>query len=444
MTALLQRFFQVRKGEGAAVFASALSFFFILTALMVIRPARESLGMRRGIEAVRWLFIGTAVVTLTVNPIFALLVSRYRRIVFITATYVFFALSLVGFYLVLVGAPRAIGEVSGMVFFVWFSVFNLFSTMVFWALMADRFSLEQSKRLFGVISVGGTLGAIAGPWLASKLARPLGTAGLLPVAATSLGLAVVAAWIVTRLQTRSADAIADSGAPRDVDDRAIIGGSAWEGFRAALRSPYLLGISAYVLILTVISTFIYFTRLQMVAALGSDVDMRTSVFARIDFYTQVTTLVLQALVTGQLMKRLGVHVTLALLPAMVSFGFVGLAMSASLGALIVLQAAFSSMQRAIVRPARETLFTVVSREDKYKSKAFIDTFVYRVGDVVGSQLEGLLRGLAMGLTALVAVTVPLAIVWGVLGVWLGRAQQQRVTDGSSPQRAPRREEAVAV
>jgi len=443
MTALLQRFFQVRKGEGAAVFASALSFFFILTALMVIRPARESLGMRRGIEAVRWLFIGTAVVTLAVNPIFALLVSRYRRIVFITATYLFFGLSLVGFYLLLVGTPGAIGEVSGMVFFVWFSVFNLFSTMVFWALMADRFSLEQSKRLFGVISVGGTLGAIAGPWLASQLARPLGTAGLLPVAATSLGLAVVAAWTVTRIQTRSADATSDSGTPRDVDDRAIIGGSAWEGFRAALRSPYLLGISAYVLILTVISTFIYFTRLQMVAALGSDLDMRTSVFARIDFYTQVTTLVLQALVTGQLMKRLGVHITLALLPAMVSFGFVGLAMSASLGALIVLQAAFSAMQRAIVRPARETLFTVVSREDKYKSKAFIDTFVYRVGDVVGSQVEGVLRGLAMGLAGLVAVTVPLAIVWGVLGVWLGRAQQQRVGDGSMPARAPRREEAIA-
>ena len=444
MTALLQRFFQVRKGEGAAVFASALSFFFILTALMVIRPARESLGMRRGIEAVRWLFIGTAVVTLAVNPIFALLVSRYRRIVFITATYVFFALSLVGFYVVLVGAPSAIGEVSGMVFFVWFSVFNLFSTMVFWALMADRFSLEQSKRLFGVISVGGTLGAIAGPWLASKLVGPLGTAGLLPVAATSLVLAVVAAWAVTRLQPRSLEAVSDPDAPREVDDRAIIGGSAWQGFRAALRSPYLLGISAYVLILTVISTFIYFTRLQMVAALGSDVDMRTSVFARIDLYTQLTTLVLQALVTGQLMKRLGVHLTLALLPAMVSFGFVGLAISASLAALIILQAAFSAMQRAIIRPARETLFTVVSREDKYKSKAFIDTFVYRLGDVLGSQVEGLLRGLAMGLTALVPVTVPLAIGWGVLGVWLGRAQQQRITDGSVSARAPRREEAVAL
>jgi AAA family ATP:ADP antiporter len=229
-----------------------------------------------------------------------------------------------------------------------------------------------------------------------------------------------------------------------VDERAIIGGSAWAGFRAAFRSPYLLGISAYVLILTVISTFIYFTRLQMVAALGSDLDMRTGVFARIDLYTQLTTLVLQAVVTGHLMKRLGVHITLALLPAIVALGFVGLAISASLAALIVLQATFSAVQRSIIRPARETLFTVVSREDKYKSKAFIDTFVYRTGDVVGAQVEGLLGRLGMGLAALVSVTVPLALVWGVLGVWLGRAQQRRVTDDSAPARTARREEAVAV
>ena len=444
MTALLQRFIQVRRDEAASVVASALSFFFILTALMVIRPARESLGMQRGIEAVRWLFIGTAVVTLAVNPAFALLVSRYRRIVFITATYLFFALSLLGFYVVLVSAPNAIGEVSGMVFFVWFSVFNLFSTMVFWALMADRFSLEQSKRFFGLISVGGTLGAIAGPWLASRLVGPLGTAGLLPVAALSLGLAVGAAWVVARLQHRKPEATADPRTPPAVGERAIIGGSAWEGFRAVFRSSYLLGIAAYILTLTVIGTFIYFTRLQMVAALGRDLDMRTGVFARIDLYTQLTTLVLQAVVTGHLMKRLGVHITLALLPALVALGFVGLAISASLVTLIILQAAFSAVQRAVIRPARETLFTVVSREDKYKSKAFIDTFVYRTGYVVGAQVEGLLGRLAAGLTALIAVTVPLAIAWGALGIWLGRAQQRRVTEDSATTPAARHEEVVAV
>lgn len=426
MMAILQRFAQIRREEVAPVLASALAFFFILTALMVLRPARDALGMERGIEAIRWLFVGTAIVTLAVNPLFGLLVSRTRRLVFITATYLFFGLSLLGFYVVLIAAPQAIGEVSGMVFFVWFSVFNLFATMVFWALMADRFSLDQSKRLFGVISVGGTLGAIAGPWLASLLAEPIGAAGLLPVSAALLGLAVAAAWAVARLQPRRAEVAAVDASPSSVaDERAVIGGSAWEGFRAVFRSPYLLGISAYVLILTVIGTFIYFTRLQMVAALGEDLDMRTGVFARLDFYTQVTTLLLQALVAGRLMKRLGVHVTLALLPATAILGFAGLALTASLVTLTIFQAAFSAVQRSLTRPARETLFTVVPREDKYKSKAFIDTFVYRGGDVIGAQVEGLLGRLAAGVGALVTVTIPLAVAWAALGVWLGRRQERQ-------------------
>lgn len=430
MPAFLQRFAQIRRDEVAPVIASALAFFFILTALMVLRPARDALGMERGIEAIRWLFIGTAIVTLAVNPIFGLLVSRTRRLVFISATYVFFALSLLGFYGVLVGAPQAIGEVSGMVFFVWFSVFNLFATMVFWALMADRFALEQSKRLFGVISVGGTLGAIAGPWLASILAERIGAAGLLPVSATLLGLAVVAAWAATRLQPQRATAETD--ATQVVDERAVIGGSAWEGFRAVFRSPYLLGISAYVLTLTIIGTFIYFTRLQMVAALGDDLDMRTGVFARLDLYTQLTTLFLQALVAGRLMKRLGVHVTLALLPITAILGFAGLAITASLVTLTIFQAAYSAVQRSLTRPARETLFTVVPREDKYKSKAFIDTFVYRGGDVIGAQLEGVLGRLAAGLGALITVAIPLAVAWGALGVWLGRRQaRQAAPSGES-------------
>jgi AAA family ATP:ADP antiporter len=415
MTSVVHRFTQVRRDEVAPVIASALAFFFILTALMVLRPAREALGMRRGIEAIRWLFIGTAVVTLAVNPVFGLLVSRYRRLAFVNATYLFFAASLLVFYVLLVATPTAIGETSGMVFFVWFSVFNLFATMVFWGVMVDRFSLEQSKRLFGLIAIGGSLGAIAGPWLASILAKPLGTAGLLLVAAASLGLAVVAVHAVARMRPEGA-----GSAP--ADDRAVIGGSAWDGLRAVVRSPYLIAISAYVLIMTVVATFIYFTRLQMVAALGDGLDARTALFGQIDLYVQVTTLVLQALVTGNLMKRVGVPVTLALLPLTVALGFIGLAVSASLAMLIVFQAAYNAVGRGIIRPARETLFTVVNRADKYKSKAFIDTFVYRGGDVLGAQVEGLLGRLATGLTALISVSVPLAIVWGALGLYLGRQQ----------------------
>jgi len=424
-SAILQRFSNVRREEVAPVLVAAFFFFCVLTALMVVRPAREALGMQRGIEAIRWLFIGTVLVTLAVNPVFGWLVSRYRRMAFVTATYLFFAAGLVAFYGLLLAAPAAVGARTGQVFYVWFSVFNLFATMLFWALMADRFTLEQSKRLFGAIAVGGTLGAIFGPWLAGSLARPLGTPALLLVAAGFLVLALgAAAWLV-RIKGEATD-----GSKAEAD-RAVIGGSAWEGLQAVFRSPYLLAICAYVLILAVMATFVYFTRLQMVAALGTSVDFRTATFARIDMITQVATLVLQAVVTGHLMKRLGVSVALALLPLTAALGILGLAIAGSLAALIALEATFRAVQRGIMRPSRETLFTVVPRTDRYKAKAFIDTFVYRTGDVVGAQAEGLLGRLGMGLAALASVAVPLAVVWMLLGVWLGRMQQGRARGRSS-------------
>jgi AAA family ATP:ADP antiporter len=425
MISLLQRFLNVRRDEVAPLLVAAFYFFCILTSLMVMRPARDALGMRSGLDAIRWLFIGTAVVTLAVNPLFGWLVSRFRRMVFITTTYVFFGLSLIAFYMLIALAPASVGETSGRVFYVWYSVFNLFSTMVFWALMADRFTLEQSKRLFGAIAVGGTLGAIAGPWLASVLAEPLGAPALLLVSAGFLGVAVVAAWLVAWLQPeRARDQAADAGR---AEDRAIIGGSAWQGVRAVFQSPYLLGISTYVLLLTVVGTFIYFTRLQMVAAAGEDTDMRATLLAQIDLITQVGTLLLQLVVTGHVMKRFGVSVALALLPIAASLGFLGLAAAGSFAMLIGFDATFRAIQRAITRPARETLFTVVGREDKYKSKAFTDTFVYRGGDVLGAWTEGLLGRLGMGLAGLASVAVPLAAFWAVLGLWLGRRQEWLVS-----------------
>jgi ATP:ADP antiporter, AAA family len=438
MTEALQRFANVRRDEIPALLASVAFFFCVLTALMVIRPAREALGMRSGLDTVRWLFVGTAVVTLAVNPVFGYLVARFRRINFIAATYLFFGGSLLVFWGLLTFAPEATGEVSGRVFYVWFSVFNLFSTMVFWALMVDRFSLEQSKRLFGVIAVGGTLGAIFGPWLAWTYVDTLGTANLILIAVAFLGLAVGAAVLVARLQPESLSEIDpdDPEAPPVVREEEVIGGSAWEGFRAVVASRYLLGICVFVLIMAVMATFIYFTRLQVVAAMAEEMDQQTGLFAQIDFWTQVATLALQLSLTGHIMKRLGVGVALVLLPVTVALGFIGLAISGTFAALILLEAAYRAVQRGITRPARETLFTVVGREDKYKSKAVIDTFVYRTGDVVGAWSEGLLGKLGGGIVALTALVIPLAAAWGILGLWLAREQDREAEGQAGASREP--------
>ena len=195
--------------------------------------------MQRGIEAIRWLFIGTVLVTLLVNPVFGWLVSRFRRLVFITATYLFFAFGLVALLpAARAGARQPSARRTGQVFYVWFSVFNLFATMLFWALMADRFTLEQSKRLFGAIAVGGTLGAIFGPWLASQLAKPLGTPALLLVAAGFLVLALGAAVWLARLRPEERPMPAGASGRSRRDRRQRVGRAA-RGVPLALPARHL-------------------------------------------------------------------------------------------------------------------------------------------------------------------------------------------------------------
>lgn len=360
--------------------------------------------------------------TLAVNPVFGWLVSRLRRLQFIAVTYGFFVLILIGFWALLTYAPDAIGQRSGQVFYVWFSVFNLFGTMVFWALMSDRFTSEQGSRFFALISIGGTLGAICGPWLTSRLAEPLGTPSLLLVSAGFLSFGIGAAWLLVRVAPDRIGAPADAAFP---DEAQRIGGSMWAGIGSVMRSPYLAGIAGYVLLMAVMATLVYFTRMQMVADVAEGTDARAALLGSIDMWTQIAVLVLQLTLTGRFVSRFGLGVALAVLPMATAVGFIGLTIYGSFVVLVLLEAANRAVQRGITRPVREVLFTVVAREDKYKAKAFIDTFMYRAGDVVGAQAEGLLGRLGMAMGGLVSLVVPLALVWAGLALWLGRAHAQR-------------------
>lgn len=417
---LLQTLFNLRPKEIVPAFIAALFFFCVMTALMLLRPVRDALGMERGIENLRWLFIVTAVVTLAVNPLFGWLVSRLRRLQFIGATYGFFVLSLMGFWLLLTFVPGTVGQRSGQVFYVWLSVFNLFVTMVFWALLADRFTSDQGKRFFALISVGGTLGAILGPWLTAQLAKPLGTPNLLLVAGAFILLAIATAWLLVRM----APDRADNDASDLANETEHIGGSAWAGLRAVFQSRYLTAIAGYVLLMSVLATIIYFTRLQMVAAVSDNLDARAALLANIDMWTQVVVLFLQLTLTGKIIQRFGLGVALAILPIATALGFIGLAIFGSFIVLILIEATNRAVQRGITRPAREALFTVVSREEKYKAKAFIDTFMYRNGDLIGAQTEGLLGRLGLAMGGLLSVVLPLALTWAALGLWLGRSQSR--------------------
>jgi AAA family ATP:ADP antiporter len=420
----LQALLNVRREEVGPVLIAALLFFFVLTSLMVLRPARDALGLEHGIESVRWLIVLTAAVTLVMNPLFGWLVSRLKRLHFILATYGFVVMSLVGFWGFMTFSPVALRHASGQVFYVWFNVFNLFVTMVFWALLSDRFTGEQGRRCFALISIGGTLGAIFGPWLTSQMAGPLGTASLLLVAGGFLLLGMLCAW---RLLGMPGGPESDSSSvARPLEEAADrIGGSAWAGIRLVFRSRYLIGVGGYVMLMAVMATFVYFTRLQMVAAIAGDLDTRAAILGRIDMWTHVVVLALQLTLAGRFIERFGLGVALAILPVATALGFIGLAIYGSFAALLLLEVTARAVQRGIAQPAREALFTVVDRGDKYKAKALIDTFIYRVGDGVGAQTEGVLGRLGLAMGGMVSVVLPLALVWAVLALWLGRAQFQQ-------------------
>jgi len=422
----------IRTGEGRALLGPAALFFLVLAALMLLRPARESVGLAGGIESVRWMFTITMVAMFAINPAFAWLVARFPRTVFVPATFAFLSLNLVGFFVLATGWPDAVGATSGRVFYVWTSVVNFLAVSVFWALLADRFTLEASRRLFGMVAVGGTLGAISGSAAATMISQPWGTASLLAVAAALLALAAIVAWFVASGAPVGEGARRDQAAHAD-GARRIIGGSIWRGVIDTLRSPYLLGICAFIMLTAVMATFLYFAQLSLVAAHAEEMDARTATFAQIDLWTQIATLALQAIVAGHLMRRVGVGVALAMLPAVTLVGFTALAIAPGLAVLVLVQAAFKAVQRAIARPARETLFTVVTPEERYKAKVLIDTFVYRTGDVVGAQADRPLTQLAPGLTGVLVAVVPLSIAWIALSLWLGRAQSRRAdTDPSRP------------
>jgi AAA family ATP:ADP antiporter len=387
-------------------------FFCLLCSYYMIRPVRDALGVAGGEERLTWLYMGTLVGTIAATPILGALASRYPRRVFVPVVYHVMAGCLVVFW-ALLGLLSDAGRLrAAQGFFVWVSIFNLFAVSVFWGFMADLWRSEQGKRLFGLIGMGGTLGAVAGAGATTVLVRAIGPPALLLLAAALLEVAVVC---VRRLAPES-----PSGAPASADEPP--GRGAWHGLRAIAASPYLLGICLFLLFYSVTSTLLYFQQARIVRGEILDPAERTAFFARIDLLVNLITVATQALLTGRILSGLGVGPTLAALPVLTVAGFAALAASPTAAVLVWVQVARRAAEFALIRPAREVLFTVVSREEKYVSKSFMDTFVYRSGDASGAWIHRVLSAAGVGVAGIAALSLPLGAAWLALALVLGRRQ----------------------
>jgi AAA family ATP:ADP antiporter len=417
----LRRFVAVRPAEVATLWLATGYFFFVLAGWYVLRPIRDAMGVAGGVRNLAWLFLGTLLVSLAAQPLFATLVARWPRRRFVPWTYRFFALNLVIFFVLLrAGLPPEAHVWLGRVFFVWASVFNLFVVSVFWAFMADVFRTGEGKRLFGFIAAGGTLGGMLGGALTGSLVRVLGPAPLLLFGALLLELAVACvrglghSW-------------AEPEGERRGRESGVVGGGSWSGVVRTFSSPYLLGIGLFLLLYTVGSTFLYFLQARIVAAALTDTAARVAFFARVDVWVNGLTLLLQTAVAGRLLARIGVGATLVLVPSLTILGFGALGIAPTLLVIAVVQVARRSGSYALSRPARELLFVPLEREDKYKAKTLVDTFVYRLGDQLGAWTETGLGALGLGVSAIAWCAVPVAGAWLSVALWLGRRHARLVS-----------------
>ena len=410
----------MRSGEVASLTYAWLYILAVLMSYYIMRPIRDEMGVAGGVKNLPWLFTGTLVAMLALNVPFGALVRALPRVRFIAVTYRFFAANILLFALALFLAGKAEAVWVGRVFFIWISVFNLFVVSVFWAMMVDTFDSEQGKRLFGFIAAGATVGALFGSFVVVALAKHVPQTALLIGAAALLEAAV---FCVRRLSAHARTMRRDEAAT--ADER--VGGSLWAGFAKTFSSPYLLNTALFLLLFSLTSTLLYFAVADVAAANYHDKAARTAFFADIDLAVNLLTLLVQLFATAPILRRLGVMLTFALLPAASVLGFGYLALAPSVAAIVAFQVFRRTANFAVARPTREILYTVVPREDRYKAKSFIDTVVYRLGDQLGAWSTDLGHGL--GHTTLALLAIPLSVVWLIGSLWLGRRQEQLAAAG---------------
>src|SRR6266851_1339458 len=407
----------VKPDEIRALWLGFVFHFLILTGYYIMRPIRDSIAAGNRLETLPWMFTATLVAMLIANALFAAIVARMSRRKFIPLAYAFFIFNLALFFVLMRTCPPAQQIWIGRALYVWVSVFNLFNTAIFWAFMTDLFTVEQGKRLYGFIAVGGSLGGVLGPYITARYVQTVGTANLLAISATMFAIVCFLVRFFPNNFTRGSESVPAREEP--------IGGTAWSGITHIARSPYLFGLAAAIMLYTATSTWAYFQQTTLAGqALKTSAD-RTVFLSNLEIWVNTITVFVQIFFTGRLLKWFGVAFTLTALPFLSMLGFAAMAIAPSLAMLALFQVIRRAGAYALMRPSREILFTVLRREDKYKVKSVTDTLGYRVGDQLGAWSYGGLgaNGLGLSLNAISWIAVPVTAGWCVLSLWLARKQR---------------------
>lgn len=411
---LLAKACDIHPEEVRATLASFSLVLVLMGSYYILRPLRDAMASDWTDAEVSWLWTFTFFFSAIAVSLYGTAVTRIRVKALVPAVYAFFAASFVAFYVATqVLTDRTLVDKS---FYVWISVFSLFHISVFWSFMSDTFSKPQSKRLFGFIGAGASIGAIGGPAIATLVAGGAGTDPLLLIASAMIVLTLPLVVWIQRLKYADLHNRDISARPGDFE---YIGGNPLAGFVEFLKSPYLLGIALFIFLYTAISSFVYFELKNLLA--DYDLDARSQIWAMMDLVVNSLTILIAAFATGRMAKFLGLPFTLASVPVVIGLGMLILAAAPMVSIVVAIQIARRAGNYAISRPAREMLFTAVDREMRFKAKPVIDIVVYRGGDMLNAwAFTGLTTGLGLGLGAVAAVGAAIATLWAAVGIYLGR------------------------
>lgn len=421
----------IKPQEVRITLSSFLLVFILMAAYYILRPIRDSMASDWSDAEVSWLWTFTFFFSVIAVSLYGSLISHVRFKRLVPSVYAFFAFSFVLFYIATqFNSAQTASEYSlvpvliDKAFYVWISVFSLFHISVFWSLMADTFSRPQATRLFGFIGAGASVGAIVGPSIPALLATNIGTYNLLLIASLLLLIVVpMVSWVQTlkfsSLLTNSENESAAPCQEQQNQQPEFIGGNPFSGFSAFLQSPYLLAIGLFILLYTSISSFVYFELKNLLA--GFDRETRSQIWASMDLVVNTLTVLVAAFATGRIAKRFGLSFTLASVPLLIAAGLILLAFAPIVGVVVAIQIIRRAGNYAVTRPAREMLFTVVSRDVRFKAKPVIDIIIYRGGDMVNAwAFTALTQGFGLTLASVAGVGAVIAMLWAGTGIYLGR------------------------
>ncbi len=410
---LAKKLSEVEANELKATLVATLFVFILMASYYILRPVRDAMASDWTDSEVSFLWNINFFVSAGIVAVYGFAVSRVRLRSIVPAMYGFFATTFVAFYFgISLFEDRVLVDKA---FYLWVSVYALFNVSVFWTFMADTFNAGQAKRLFGIIGAGASAGALVGPAIPTLFAGVLGNDTLMLIASVSLLMVIPLVFYTYHLKATelgNAELQADTS-------KAVVGGNWWQGFQAFFTNPFLLGIGVFILLYVFIGSFIYFEQKNLLEEFSRE--ERTQILGSIDWLVNVVTFGMAFFLTGRIVGRIGMATALAMMPVLVAGGLLILAFAPILTVLLALQVFRRGGNYGLTRPAREMLYTRVTREERFKAKPVIDIVVYRGGDAISGTLFAFLTdGIGLGLAAVAVVGAAISAAWGAVGVWLGK------------------------